>query len=162
MSTTTIFKIAAVITEDNKDERVLLIKEKVEKNDIAKWNIVKGTCEPSRETLEEAVIRECQEEISTEVKLRSVLSVSIVRKKESLRVQVSYLAKIKSGIPEVKPKDFQKKLNEEISEIRWFSRAEIESLNPNEFVSRRTKLILEQWLSGKSYPLEIIHNLNEE
>lgn len=159
---TTIFKVATVITKDDKDELVLLIKEKVEKSDVAKWNIVKGTCEPSRETLEEAVIRECQEEISTEVKLQSILSVSIIRKNKSLRIQVSYLAKIKSGVPKVKSKDFQKKLNEEISETRWFSRAEIESLNPNELVSRRTKLILEQWLSGKSYPLELIHNLNEE
>lgn len=161
MSITTIFKIAAVITRGAENEQVLLIKEKVEKSDVAKWNIVKGTCELTKETFKEAVIRECWEEISAEVKPQSILSVSIVRKNGSLRVQTSYLSRIESGTPAIRPADFQKGLNEQISEIRWFSRSEIKNLDSDEFVSKRTKMILDQWLSGKTYPLELIREVDE-
>ncbi|MBP7811821.1 MAG: NUDIX hydrolase, partial [Candidatus Moranbacteria bacterium] len=59
-------KIGVIVAD--KEGRVLLVKEKLEKKPVALWNIIKGSYDGG-ETIFEAAKRECWEEVSLNVEL---------------------------------------------------------------------------------------------
>ncbi|MDP1834239.1 MAG: NUDIX hydrolase, partial [Candidatus Moranbacteria bacterium] len=107
--------------------------------------------------------RECFEEASIKVNIESFLNCMFVSKEDgSIRVQFNFLASIASGDIGIQNKAFQEKLNENISEMRWFNKSEIANMDDSDFVSLRTKLILDKWLNGQIYPLDSISIVKEK
>ena len=151
-------KVGSLIVKKGK---ILLIKEKIEKNNVPLWNIVKGTYEEnSDETIFDAATRECREEALVEVKLISTLGCYIARRNNKVRVQFNFLAEIVNGTPSLPDKKEQVKRDECISKLKWFSKEEISQMNPNEFISNRTYLVLMDWIKDNRYPLEIFKNIS--
>ena len=149
----TVIKVSIIIT-DKKQEKVLLIKEQVEKANAPAWNFIKGTYDNPKESIFEAAQRECLEETSVNVILHNLVGVYTFCKNNNVRVQFCFTATIRAGTPHVAKKGKQELLNENIIELRWFSKDEVASMVSSDFVSFKTHLILNEWINGKNYPLE--------
>ena len=78
------------------DGRALLIKEKLSKKPVPLWNTIKGSHD-SGETIFEAAIRECKEEVSLDVELTRSLGVYVSEKEGKIRAQFKFLAYAKDG-----------------------------------------------------------------
>lgn len=144
-------KIGVVVVGDN--ETVLLIREKLEKNPIALWNIIKGSYDGG-ETIFDAAKRECKEEASLDVELTHSLGAYISEESEKIRIQFNFLAEVNDMNVGVASREEQKLKNEAIEEVRWFTKAEIAQMHPEDFVSARALELLRDWMSGKTFPLE--------
>lgn len=148
-------KIKICVLIIDKNDKVLLIREKIKKKDGPLWNVVKGTYDNKKESIFEAAVRECQEETSTKVELTNVLGIYTFKKEPQIRIQFNFLAKIKNGIPKVPRIEKQEIRNEAISEVKWFGKDKLSEMSPDEFVSMRTYKLLQDWMSGNKYSLEI-------
>ena len=95
--------------------QVLLLKRKNTRNERGFWNQPGGGVEFG-ETIEEAIKREIKEELGVEVALFRYLCFTdqILRKEDQHWIAISYLAKIKKGIP----KNIEPHKHEEIG---WFN-----------------------------------------
>lgn len=154
-------KVTVLIT-DKKDERVLLIKEKITKKPVPLWNVIKGTYGDSgEETILEAAKRECREEAGIEVELTNLINVSVAKKDEDLRVQFNFLGEANNENSSLSSEEEQKQRSEEISEIKWFSKEEAKKIPPEEFISKRAYDILQDWIEEKKYPIEMIKFIKE-
>lgn len=145
-------KVGVVVVVD--DGRVLLIKEKLSKNDPPLWNIIKGSHEAG-ETVHEAALRECREEAGLDVELTSSLGVYISQVLGKIRVQFNFLAHAKSTETTLAVNAEQESRGEAILEARWFTKEEISNMNPDEFMSERTRELIKDWMAGKTFPLEV-------
>lgn len=153
-------KIGCLIS-DNRG-RILLIKERFSNSQLPFWNMITGTYgDNNPETIEEAAVRECREEVSLKVKLSGAVGCYIIKEgKKSIRTQFVFMAKIISGKPRLPERSEQVKRNEDIKEFKWFSRKEILKMKPNEFVAPRIYIILIDWIkNGKRYPLDIFKDV---
>ena len=145
-------KIAVVVVGE--DDKVLLIKEKLEKLPVPLWNIIKGSYD-GKETIFEAALQECQEEASLDVELTHSLGVYVSEESEKMRIQFNFLARAKDmSVPRVAAMEEQVSRNEAIEEVRWFTQEEIVAMDPREFVSPRAYELLQDWMAGKTFPLE--------
>lgn len=142
--------------------KVLLIKEKIKKQNRPLWNVIKGTYGDHKEDIFEAAKRECQEEASVDVKLTHILGIYLVHDALKITLQWNFLAKVKKGNPKVPRGNIQKTFKEDISEIKWFDQNELSIMNPKEFVSSRIYILLQDWISGKRYPLGLYRNLSKK
>jgi len=150
-------KIGIIVINEN--ENILLIKEKVKTKDTPLWNIIKGTYGDSGdETVFEAAIRECREEVLLPVKLINSVGCYISNENNKIRIQFNFLAKA-AGNPKLPEKNDQLLRDEDISELKWFSKEDILQMKPKEFISNRTHSLILDWISGKKYPLEIFKQI---
>jgi len=157
MSTNTKIKIGVIIT--NKENKILLIKEKLEDKPTPLWNIIKGTYgDNGEETVFEAAIRECQEEAGVKVNLTSLLCCYIAERPGKTRIQFNFLAKIIDGKPSLTDKKEQKLRDEDISELKWFNKEDLIKMNPDEFISERAYTAVRNWVKGKSYSLDAVRH----
>lgn len=148
-------KIGVIITDEN-NEKILLIKERGEENNPLSWNVIKGTYGDSDDkNVFDAAVRECEEEVSVKVELVSALRIYISQTPEKIRIQFNFLAKIKEGVPNVPDKEKQASRKEYIEELRWFGKEELAGMRPGAFLSNRAYQLVQDWLNGKKYPLEI-------
>lgn len=139
-----------------------MLKEKTEKHDRPLWNIVKGTFgDHGDENIFEAAIRECREEAGVEVKLEKTTGCYIIRQDDELKLQYNFIGQITKGVPHTANTKEQAERNEDISEIRWFTRDDVIKLNEKEFISKKIFLMVRDWLDGKEYPLDIYCNLDK-
>lgn len=153
-------KIGVVIINDNGTE-VLFIKEKTKKNNKPLWNIIKGSYgDNGNENIFETATRECLEEASVKVQLLNSLGVYISKKGKTSRIQFNFIGKIIEGIPKIADAKEQESRNEYIQEIRWFNLKEISKLKREDFISNRIFELVQDWLSGKKYPLEIYRQVS--
>lgn len=140
----------------NEKEEILLLKEKLDKHDLPLWNIVKGSYgDTGEEDIFQAAIRECLEETSTKVSLKAGLGTYISKEKEKIRVQFNFLATIVGGEAKIANFSEQEKRGEAILELKWFSKDEISKLKKEDFISNRIYKVVENYLTGEHYPLEI-------
>ncbi|MDP3893494.1 NUDIX hydrolase [Nocardioides sp.] len=147
-------KIGVIITDEN-NEKILLIKEKYERKEEFLWNTIRGTYGDSGdESIFDAAERECLEEASAKVDLLNSLGVYISKERDKVRIQFNFLAKIIDGAPSVPKQKEQALRNESIQELRWFDKKELADLNASDFASSRSYELVEDWMSGKKYPLE--------
>lgn len=144
-------KIGVVIVGEN--EKVLLIKEKLEKKPVALWNIIKGSYDGG-ETVFEAAKRECKEEASLDVNLTHSLGTYISEEFGKIRIQFNFLARAKNMSAAAASAEEQASRDEAIEEVRWFTKEEIVQMNPEDFVSARAFELLQDWMAGRSFPLE--------
>jgi ADP-ribose pyrophosphatase YjhB (NUDIX family) len=145
-------KIGVVIISD--DGKVLLIKEKLSKSEPALWNIIKGSHEAG-ETTEDGALRECLEEVGLTAKLVASLGVYVSQKAEKIRIQFNFLAHAMNTQTTLAVNAEQESRGEAILEAKWFTKEEILSMNPNEFMSARTRELLNDWMEGKKFPLDM-------
>ena len=147
-------KIGVIISDQN---RVLLLKEKIEKNPIPLWNIVKGTYGDSGpETIFETAIREAKEEAGVIVELTGLLGCYISQQNDDTRSQFTFLAKIINGTPTLTAENEQVLLNENITELRWFNKEEIAKLSPSDFISNRIYTMISDWLKEENYSISAV------
>lgn len=139
----------------NEDNELLLIKEKIRKNNKPLWNIIKGTYD-GKEDIFLAAAREAKEEACVNVELISLLGFYIFQEDETARVQINFLARINSGIPDIPSLQEQHKHDENISEIKFFRKDELLNMNEDEFISPLIFKSIKNWIEDKSYPLEVI------
>jgi ADP-ribose pyrophosphatase YjhB (NUDIX family) len=152
-------KIGVLITDDN--NRVLLLKEKTEKILVPMWNTIKGTYgDFKQESIFEAALREAEEETGVKVELLGLLGVYVAQKKDEAWTQFTFLAKIKEGTPCLASQDEQAKRDEFISELKWFTAAEVKEIKPEEFISSRAYTIIENWLQNKIYDIDSIKQIS--
>lgn len=151
-------KIGVLITDR---ERLLLIKERGQKQDKYRWNIIKGTYGDIRgEDILKAAIRECKEEVSVDVELLYTLGVYVSRKNNKIRAQFSFVGRIIRGTPTLPDKKEQKCRNEDIIDARWFSKQELKMMKKNEFLTKKSFFIIRDWINGVQYPLSIFRKFN--
>lgn len=147
-------KVGVIIK--NNENKILLLKEKLDTHDKPLWNIVKGTYGDNEdEDIYEAAKRECLEETSTEVQLLSALGTYISKKEEKIRIQFNFEAEITNGTPKVAKSEEQDERNEAIHEVRWFTIEEINELEVNDFISNRIYQVVQNYIKGDRFPLEI-------
>lgn len=148
-------KVGVIIT-DNQD-RILLIKEKIEKNPVPLWNIVKGTYGDSGpETIFETAIRETKEEAGVNVELIGLLGCYISQQNDDTRSQFTFLAKIIDGTPTLTAENEQILRNENITELKWFNETEIREMKASDFILNRTYVMISDYLQKKIYSLEVV------
>ena len=145
-------KVGVIVEGDN--NRVLLIKEKLAKKPVPLWNIIKGSYDGG-ETIFEAAIRECREEASIEISLVRSLGVYVSEEAEKIRAQFNFLARTEDTSAELASVEEQESRDENIEELRWFTKEEILKMKAEDFVSLRTYELLHDWISGKEFPLEV-------
>lgn len=149
-------KIGVLITDG---EKVLLIKEKGQKQDKYRWNIIKGTYgDIKEEDIFEATIRECKEEVGVDAELLYALGAYISNENNRIRVQFNFVAKITHGSPSVPLKEEQRVRNEDIVEVRWFSKHELQTMKEDDFLYRQSFFVIQDWINGVRYPLSIFQN----
>lgn len=151
-------KVGVIIVKQNK---ILLIKEKIKSVEKHKWNIIKGTLEDLiQEDVFEAAIRECKEEASVDVKLINLLGVFISRNNQKIRIQFNFTAEIINNSPAVPDKKNQKLRNEDIIEVKWFSKNQLEKMQKNEFLTKEAYSTIQNWTNGVKHPLDCLINFD--
>ncbi len=142
------------------DDKVLLIKETSESCATPRWNFIKGTYEEENDAdIFAAAIRECKEEVCVRAELTAALGCYFSKEGSKIRVQFNFLARIEEGVPALPDKMDQALHDENITQIRWFSRAELSALRPEEFISNRTFAALQDYLRSVNYPLTIVRTV---
>jgi|GEM_PF-940814 len=132
-------------------EKLLLIKELNTKDGKYYWNIIKGTFEPDKDNnFLESAIRECKEEAGIEVKVTDLLNIMYLAEKarDKYIIQFNLVAFIKKGVPKLTKKDEQQKRNEDIIELKFFSRNGLKKIKKNDFMNERTYLAVNDWLNN--------------
>lgn len=148
-------KVSVIIVNDKNE--VLLLKEKVKKNDRPLWNIIKGTYgDNGDETILEAAKRECMEEASVAVDLAGATGCYATGKTDDLKIQFNFIGRISSGEPKIDSKEEQESRNEDIREIKWFSKDQLIQMPKEDFISEKIFVMISDWIKGESYPLAII------
>lgn len=150
-----ILKTGVVIT-NTLNRRVLLIREQYQDSfSSGRWNIIKGTYDQTDDCVISAAARECLEEASVVVRLTHALGVYLKHGRDGkIRIQFNFIGQIVHGLPTVPDPVLQHHRRENIIDLRWFSKDEVLSMKPNQFISYRAYIALSSWATGVSYPLD--------
>lgn len=147
-------KVCLLIAESDK---VLLIKENAEKDGVHKWNSVKGTIE--NEDILSGAVREAKEEVNVEVSLVNSFGVHVKYyggDSNKYTVYFLYSAKIVKGEPKLTDASEQVGRSEDIVELKWFTKEELNDLKEEDFVSNVSFLLTRKWLDNVTYPLDAV------
>ena len=160
------FKVTRVFTQMfvgagaiiEKDGKILLVKEGFAGPDKGKWNQPAGWVEVGDDPIAGVKI-EVKEETGLEFEPTALIGVySLVR--DDIRQHMHstpHVAKFmfKGNVTggELKAEDA-----EEITELKYFSREEIEKMTSAELRDIDIKQIVKDYFNGKSYPLDAIHH----
>jgi len=150
MNYDTKIKVAVIIYKNNK---ILLIKEKIKKFSDPKWNIIRGSYDKEGESIIETAIREAFEESKVSIKLTNCIGIFTQRSNNKLRIYYAFNAETADD-PIVPEEETQKQNDEFISEVGWFSKEEILNISPEKMIDPIIYDILHASIEGKSYPLE--------
>ncbi len=149
-------KVGVIVTNERGD--ILLIKEKLEKKPVSLWNIIKGSYQGG-ESVMQAAIRECTEEASVDVDLLFSLGTYIAEEPGKIRVQFNFLARSKSDIIALASEKDQQSRGEAIEDARWLTREDVEKIGKEEFASLRAYQLVQDWLSGKEFPIDSVQQV---
>lgn len=153
---TQVFGVVAAIIE--RDGKFLLVKENNPAHpDHGKWNQPAGWIDVGENPLR-AVARETREETGYEFTPAHLLGVVSLVRKDNAAHFGSPPHPIKLVFVGTLSKEPVQKLAQDISEIRWFSPAEIEAMNGKTLRDLDIKRLVKNYLSGVRYPLEILHH----
>lgn len=158
---TIVTKIGVLIEHRGK---LLLIKEKSSHDGKYYWNFVKGTVEPQYDrTLMAAAEREAREETNARIHIMHVLNVLSLYKNRTLFIQCNFIARLVGSRFGVSPLKEQQRyrIGEEIVDVALFTKQQLRKMKRGEFVSERTFRIIQDWLAGKRYSLDLIRTLTK-
>ena len=142
--------------------KILLIKELNNHTGQYGWNIIKGTFEPRQDaTVMDTAVREAREEANAKISLRHLLGIYYLLYKSSSITMFTFVADLLDPKVFISPKEKQIKYrrNEDITEVKFFKRRELENLSPESFIGTYGYLATRDYLSGKKYPLSLITTL---
>ncbi len=126
-------KVLGLVLDD--ENNILLIKEMVKRKDVPLLNAIRGTYDNASETPSAAVIRECIEEANAEVEIIDILPYHFANYGDrKIRIYLPFVCKLKNKNIKISNNDYQDKLNEQITEVKLFSKEEFLSLNETDFV----------------------------
>lgn len=134
-------KVAAVIFNAKND--VLLIKERYEKDQDPKWNLIKGTYDNAEETIIDCIKREVKEETgltANNFKLKNIFQYGDAN---NLRFLFVFHVTDFTGEASVQPVIEQNKQGEDIISVNWFSEKELLKISKEDFMAKYV------WLSIK-------------
>lgn len=152
-------KITALIAENN---NILLIKEQNTDNHKYYWNLIKGSFDSKKDNnIFDTVIRECLEEINTKVKIKKLINIIYYRKKDKIRVQFNFLCNGHVGKAFLSNRIDQKSRNENIVEIKLFTKSQLKLINKKELMNERIYRILKDFLKGNFKDLSTIREIIE-
>lgn len=156
-----VIKIKVGVLAENRN-RLLLIKELNNSNGKYYWNIIKGTFEPNKDKdFFESAKRECKEEAGIKVKLTHLLSVMYLVKKNKYIIQFNFIALAQKGIPKIPRINHQKMRNEDIVELKFFTKNELKKMKRQKFMNERAFLAVNEWLKNKKSDLKIFKFINQ-
>lgn len=127
-------KVAAVIL--NTKNEILLIKERYEKNQDPKWNLVKGTYDNVNETIIDCIKREIKEEVglvANNVKLKNIFHYGDA---ENPRVLFVFHITDFVGEASVQSITEQEKRDENIISVNWFNEEELFKLSKEDYMAK--------------------------
>ena len=150
-------KVGVIVT--NEKGEILLIKEKLEKKPVSLWNIIKGSYQ-GEETIMQAATRECMEEASVDVDLVSSLGAYIAEESGKIRVQFNFLAQATFNNIAPASEEEQQARSEAIEDARWFAKEDVEKIGKEEFASLRAYQLVQDWLSGKEFPIDSVQQVS--
>lgn len=126
-------KVAAIIF--NQEGKMLLLKERYEKDGELGWNIVKGTYDQTAETIEGCVKREIKEEAGLTVKHLNLKMICHYGKSENPRIMFVFFVNEFSGEITLPTKEEQGARGEEIVATQWFLLKDLQNITEKEFVT---------------------------
>jgi len=138
-----LLKIGVLAQKNNK---LLLIKEKNANNGLYYWNIIKGTFEPKKDVdLLACAQRECLEEAGVKIQLKKIVSVFNYERPRHINIQINFLADIinNKGIWSNLPKRPIK--GEQIIHKEFFSKRDLKKLKKSELMNERSCAAVEDW-----------------
>lgn len=152
-------KIGVLIQKNN---RLLLIKERHNLNEAHHWNIIKGTFDPEIDSdILKTAQRESKEEAGAYIRINHLLNIFFLKRKDKLTVQLNFIASLTKGNPKIADKKNQKQRAEDIIESRFFTKKELERMKREEFINSRAYFAIKDWISGKKHDLDLLRILFE-
>lgn len=139
--------------------RVLLIREFNRNSNCYKWNIIKGTFEPGKDaSILDTAIREAKEEANAKIKLKHFLSTYYLLYKQNALMMFVFSAELLNQNVKALPQKIQAKYGEDnVIEVRFFTKQELLKLKPEDFIDTRGYLAIHDYLKGIKFPLKIIN-----
>lgn len=136
----------------NKQNEVLLIKEKYTETDGYCWNIVKGTYDNPGETLEECAKRELREEAGLDIdlkhfQLREVYNYGNTNDPKMLFVFYVYGI---DTVNKIVSSENKKILGEHIIYSQWFSKSYIEVLPESDYIANYVYFALKNFTNTEN------------
>ena len=147
-------KVAAVILNSKKE--VLLIRERYEKEQDPKWNLIKGTYDNIEETLVDCIKREIKEEVglmANSVKLHHVFQYGNV---DNLRVLFVFQVTDFEGEIFIQPESEQIKRNENIISANWFTKEELSKISEEDCMAPYVWLSIKNIENNTKESIEIL------
>jgi ADP-ribose pyrophosphatase YjhB (NUDIX family) len=145
MSKEIYIKVSAIVV---KNQKILLIKERVSEDNNFLWNTIKGSFDQENETVEECTKREIFEESGLKASSLKLAKIYTFNNGDKFKIQFNFVAKV-TGTESL---PISRGINidgENISELRWFSENEIKSMRKTDFVADYTQKVLTDWIDGK-------------
>ena len=139
--------------------RVLLIRERHNPTHPYRWNIIKGTFEPAKDpSIFHTAIREAHEEAHARIQLRYFLGVYYLRDGNKSLTMLTFIADLLNSPRKTSKRKRQppQKNGEDIIETRLFTKKELATLKPKDFVGTRGYLAVQDYLRGKRFPLKAL------
>ncbi len=149
----TIIKVAVAVT-NKENNQILLLKERYNSKDGYKWNMVKGTCDKTAESIKDTAIRECQEEAGIKIEFKNLLGIYDYGTNNK-RCLFVFCGETKDNVVLDQKKE-QTKRGEDIIDFKWFTKQEARRLSENEFINKQIYRALRDWIDDKSYPMDIL------
>jgi|SRR3989344_3710329 len=134
-------KVGVIIRQG---EKILLIKERLNRDLSYGWNVCAGSWEEGDGDLKNAALREAKEEAGVEARIVGFYKAILVNLGHAFKLQFFFVADAMSE-PKLSPKSEQEKLHEDIIECRAFTPDEILQIEDKEFVSTTMARILKDY-----------------
>lgn len=140
-----------------KDGKFLLVKE-IKEIAKGKWNHPGGWIDVGEDPLE-AVKREVKEESGFDFTPKNILGVYSLSKEAGKEaghhaIKLIYIGDIS--------KQQEGRMEEEISETRWFLPEEIEAMDGDTLRDMDIKIMVKDYFAGKRYPLDLLTHTVQE
>jgi len=147
------FGVVGAIIE--KDGKILLVKENKGEADKGKWNHPAGWIEVGENPIEGAK-REVVEETGHEFTPAYILGVYSLVRNDLIKEMGGVRHPIKIIFSGIISGEKARELEDDISEIKWFTREEIENMDAKTLRDVDIKQMVKDYFAGKKYPLELL------
>lgn len=152
-------KIGVLIQKDN---NLVLIKERYDQDGAHRWNIIKGTFEPEIDKdIITAAKREAEEEAGACVDINHILNIFFLKRKNKLTIQLNFIASLIKEALKISDEKEQKQRTEDITEVRFFNKEKLRLMKKEEFINTRAYIAVQDWIKGKKYNLDLLQILFE-